>query len=68
MKSSQTNHDTHEVEIILVTTAHHYAKLHCVECNKWIKWLTRAETNAALELNLVSVQPRKTRNDFFNEI
>ena len=49
----QNKHDTHTVVIKLVTGNHHYAKIHCVDCNKWVKWLNRDETNAALKLGLV---------------
>ena len=51
--SIQSKHDTHQVVVKLVSSSHHYAKLHCVECNKWVKWLTREETNTALKLGLV---------------
>lgn len=50
----QSKHDTHECVVKLVSDSHHYAKLHCVECDKWVKWLTREETNIALELGLVN--------------
>lgn len=46
-------HDDHEVKIVLVSSACHSAKIHCVTCNKWVKWLTREETNRALEQGLV---------------
>lgn len=67
--SIQSKHETHQAVIKLDTTAHHYARLHCVECNKWVKWLTREETNIALELGLVEDnEPRKTAKDFWNEV
>lgn len=52
--SIQTKHDTHNVVIKLVTGSHHYGKIHCLDCNKWVKWLTREETNQALKLGLVN--------------
>lgn len=61
-------HDTHNVEIRLVTGLKHYGKIHCIDCNKWVKWLTREETNHALELGLVTIEPRKTAKEFWDEI
>jgi hypothetical protein len=46
-------HDTHQVRIQLVSSGKHFAKIHCVTCNKWIKWLSRSETNVALAQGLV---------------
>lgn len=46
-------HANHKVEVQLVSGSKHYGKIHCVECNKWVMWLSRAETNKALELGLV---------------
>lgn len=46
-------HADHEVEIKLVSGSKHYAKIHCVTCNKWVMWLGRQETNLALEQGFV---------------
>ena len=46
----QNKHENHQVKIKLITGNRHYARLDCVECNKWIKWLSREETDAALKL------------------
>jgi hypothetical protein len=61
-------HATHNVEIRLYTGGKHSAYYRCLDCNKFISWLSREETNQALALGLVAVEPRKTRNDFFNEL
>ena len=47
-------HQDHRVEIRLVSGDKHYAKYHCVDCNKWVAWVGRAETTKALELGLVA--------------
>jgi len=47
-------HANHTVKIVLVTGSKHYGKYHCVDCNKWIAWASRAEINRALELGLVT--------------
>lgn len=46
-------HATHKVKIVLLSGSKHYAKYHCVDCDKWVAWLGRNETNRALELGLV---------------
>jgi hypothetical protein len=45
-------HDTHQVEIRLVSTYKHHAKYHCVTCNKFVAWLSRKDTDTALKLGL----------------
>lgn len=52
--SYEQKHEHHEVKIQLLSGGQHYAKIHCVTCNKWVKWLSRSQTNAALEQGLVS--------------
>ena len=46
-------HASHEVVIRLISDGKHFAKYHCVTCNKWVAWLSRKDTNQALELGLV---------------
>lgn len=46
-------HATHEVEIRLVS-GKHFAKYHCVTCNKWVAWLSKQDTDNALKLGLVN--------------
>lgn len=46
-------HADHTVKIVLLSDSKHYAKYHCVDCNKWVAWVSREETNQALELGLV---------------
>jgi len=60
-------HATHDVEIRLYTGGKHNAYYRCIECNKFISWLSRAETNQALAQGLVTTEPRKTSKDFFND-
>jgi hypothetical protein len=49
-------HANHNVEVRLVSGSNHYGKIHCVDCNKWVTWLSRAEVNLALEQGLVNEQ------------
>ena len=60
-------HANHNVEIRLYTGGKHSAYYRCLDCNKFISWLSRIETNQALELGLVTAEPRKTSTDFFKE-
>ena len=46
-------HATHEVEIRLVS-GKHFAKYHCVTCNKWVAWLSKQDSDNALKLGLVN--------------
>ena len=47
-------HANHTVKIVLVSGLKHYAKYHCVDCDKWVAWASREETNRALELGLIT--------------
>jgi hypothetical protein len=47
-------HSSHRVEIKLVSGGRHFAKYHCIDCNKWVAWVSKRETNTALKLGLVS--------------
>lgn len=47
-------HSSHNVEIRLVSGGRHFAKYHCVDCNKWVAWLSERDTNNALKLGLVN--------------
>ena len=41
MITSLTKHDNCEVEIVGASEdSKHYASLRCVNCNKWIQWLS----------------------------
>ena len=60
-------HAQHNVEIRLYTGGRHSAYYRCLDCDKFVAWLSRDETNQALTLGLVTAEPRKTRNDFLNE-
>jgi len=46
-------HSNHQVEIKLVSTYKHYAKYHCLTCNKFVAWLSKNDTDTALKLGLV---------------
>lgn len=46
-------HNLHTVKIVLSNNGTHYAKYHCVDCNKFVAWLSRKQTNQALELGMV---------------
>ena len=40
-----TKHDNCEVEIVSASKdSKHYASLRCVDCNKWIQWLSKEDT------------------------
>ena len=45
-------HNNHHVEIQLLTKGPHYAQYYCLDCNKQVSWLSKADTNAALKLGL----------------
>jgi hypothetical protein len=51
-------HESHNVEIRLYTGPKHTAYYRCIDCDKWVSWLSRSETNQALELNLIETGPR----------
>jgi hypothetical protein len=46
-------HDSHNVEIRLISQGKHYAKYHCIDCDKFVSWLSKRDTNAALSLGLI---------------
>lgn len=45
-------HNRHQVEIRLVSNTIHFAKYYCLDCNKHVSWLSKADTIAALKLGL----------------
>ena len=51
-------HATHNVEIRLYTKGKHAAYYRCLDCNKFVSWLSRDETNQALKLDLITTTPR----------
>ena len=40
---------------------------YCVDCNKWVAWLSKEATNQATELGLIETPKRTTRDDFFGK-
>jgi len=42
-------HNHHPVEARLRSDTPHHAELRCVQCDKWIKWLTVQEYNLLTE-------------------
>ena len=47
-------HADHEVEIHLYTGPKHTAYYKCKNCNKFVSWLSRQETDQALRLGLIN--------------
>lgn len=47
-------HSSHTVEIRLVSGLRHPAKYHCVDCNKWVAWVSKKDTETALSLGLIN--------------
>tara|TARA_R110000868_G_C10609886_1_gene741304 strand:- start:372 stop:578 length:207 start_codon:yes stop_codon:yes gene_type:complete len=46
-------HEDHQVTIQPSINAHHSAYYHCIECNKWVAWLSWGETQKAKQLGLL---------------
>lgn len=48
-------HEKHQVEIRLSKDAKkHSAFYHCVECNKWVAWVSKRDFETAKKLGLIS--------------
>jgi hypothetical protein len=47
-------HSSHNVEIRLVSGYKHSAKYHCIDCDTFVAWVSKKDTNTALKLGLVN--------------
>lgn len=46
-------HASHQVEIQPVTSGKHQAKYFCLDCHKWIAWVSKQDYETAKELGLI---------------
>jgi hypothetical protein len=46
MITPTNKHDNCQVEIRYEYNSRHFARLHCVDCNKYIQWLSKQDVSA----------------------
>ena len=61
MITKQTKHDKCQVEIVTAgENSQHYASLRCIDCNKWIQWLSLQDA--------LALDPNFTPNKKYTEV
>lgn len=55
-------HKDHQVEIRRSPKAHGMYFYHCIECNKWVAWLSQADIASARELGLIQDRSKTVNN------
>jgi hypothetical protein len=46
-------HKDHQIKILPSAGTKHAAMYHCIDCNKWVAWLSKADSEQARQLGLL---------------